>query len=92
MNEDKLREIEARAAEATLGPWYRTEIREREVWSGEGLIARVHSRVGGWADTLFMAAARSDIPALCAEVRRLQKVIERFQEHLDTSRDDVFYP
>lgn len=30
MNEDKLREIEARAAEATLGPWYRTEIRERE--------------------------------------------------------------
>jgi len=74
LTEKELREIEARAAEATLGPW-RAEFGS-EVKSGKDVIAYIRPRVGGWADTLFMAAARSDIPALCAEVRRLQKVID----------------
>ena len=46
MTEEQLRKIEARAAAATKGPWFK------------------HG--------MFIAQSREDVPALVAEVRRLQ--------------------
>ena len=64
--------IEARAEVATPGPW---TIKRGGVRSSEWLL---DPDLDGWghidfeADAEFIAAARSDVPALVAEVRRLQ--------------------
>jgi hypothetical protein len=67
--------VEARAKAATPGPW---ELREHE-----GLSAICHPH--GWVledsadadmrDRRFIAAAREDVPALCAEVRALRELV-----------------
>lgn len=85
--------IEARAAAATAGPW---EPRD-ELYPGAGrfevaneeipqLITSDGDGIGAipvWADAAFIAAARRDVPALVAEVRRLEMergaLVERLQ-------------
>lgn len=77
---ERLAEIEARASEATVGPWcadaweiYQGAEYEPGIspWIGEtcrGTSSPEQDR----ADAVFVAAARSDVPALVAEVRRLR--------------------
>lgn len=76
MSEEELAEIEARANAASPGPWltprqagdpYRVEVMDHEgceVWP--------------WyeeADMVFAYAARTDVPRLIAEVRRLRALL-----------------
>jgi hypothetical protein len=71
MTEDELQAIEARAAAATLGPWF---------GQSTGIYGNGFQLVGRAPDTAatdleFIAAARTDIPALVAEVRRLREAL-----------------
>jgi hypothetical protein len=73
MTEQELQAIEALAAAATPGPW--TVVDEDYLKPtiiggdnvGDGYVIRS-------ADAAFIAAARTDVPALVAEVRRLWRV------------------
>jgi hypothetical protein len=65
--------IEARANAATKGPW---DLHRKGILAGvtdpdgDGYIAEPPLR---WTDAEFIAAARQDVPALVAEVRRLSQ-------------------
>lgn len=85
--------IERRCLAATFGPWTTGQLGGYEV---------VASRVGShWEDLLcgdnrhadaeFMASARSDIPALVAEVRRLQEKLLTAIERTQRSVHDYYY-
>lgn len=69
MNEQDLAAIEARANAATAGPWAFLEGGE-----GWGYVDKIRQGYDGEfldADARLMAHARTDVPALVAEVRRL---------------------
>jgi len=76
MTDDELAAIERRCRAATLGPWES----DNTATEYSAILAMVN---GGWedllcadnrvADAALMASARSDIPALVAEVRQLQE-------------------
>jgi hypothetical protein len=77
MTDDELKAIEARAHAATPGPW--------EGFDGYVLVPSVgavefvtdNPSFGDSSnDTEFIASARTDVPALVAEVRRLQDVVQ----------------
>lgn len=75
---EKLDEIEARADAATEGPWKVDEYEALDVWSPAGLVSsaapvKTDERKPE-ADAEFVAHARSDVPALVAEVRRLRSL------------------
>ena len=71
MDEAKLQEIEARANAATPGPW---EPEHRGVVGNDVFIVE-DCVTAGWdayrANQAFIATARTDVPDLVAEVRRL---------------------
>jgi hypothetical protein len=84
LTESELAAIEARAAKATEGPW--VNMPDGPFW-GEIKTARLEGE-GGWstiaempeaddreADFDFIAAAREDVPALVAEIRRLRTAL-----------------
>lgn len=89
MTDDELSQIEARANAATPGPW--REIRRDDpscaaeyVIAGADDISVACTSCNGEyctgmtdADCAFIAAARTDVPALVAEVRRLRDIVER---------------
>lgn len=93
MTEDDLKAIEARAAAATPGPWIPTARPEGEgSWPVFFLGTSCSDEDGTWnvfarnhkgtltesgKDAKFIAAARADVPALLAEVRRLRSTIVR---------------
>lgn len=70
--------IEARANAATPGPWepyFTVHGHPHVVRAGQsiwGVIVSISPDDYGRADCEFLAAARSDVPALVAEVRRLR--------------------
>lgn len=74
MTDEQLAEIEARANAATPGPWVQSQRDTWMVYRDGGGTPEVD--VGGGYDTKenanFIAHARSDVPALVAEVRRLR--------------------
>ena len=81
MTPERLAEIEARAEAATEGPW--------EAWDrGIGFEVHVNAECLNsefretfrQADAEFIAAARTDVPDLLAEVRRLQAAVERVRD------------
>ena len=81
MTPERLAEIEARAEAATEGPW---EAWDRGIGfevhvNGEGLNSEFRETFRQ-ADAEFIAAARTDVPALLAEVRRLQAAVERVRD------------
>lgn len=84
MDEHDLREIEARADAAALGPWTSwIEGRDHtagssfiETRTAEGRGSDIELSGASTADQDFIAAARSDVPALIAEVRRLKELVE----------------
>lgn len=80
MTQERLDEIEAREAKATEGPWGVDG--PAQCGPGDSL-AVYHVEDGGtvayvqpsWDDAEFIAHARTDIPALLAEVERLRALI-----------------
>jgi len=84
MDEDDLRQIEARVDAASPGPWTSwIEGRDHtagssfiETRSAEGRGDDIELLGASSADQDFIVAARSDIPALIAEVRRLRNLMD----------------
>lgn len=82
MTPEQLAEIEARAAAATPGEWEVSNDSAGDgVKSQNGMVCEI---VTGdlfqiALDMEFIAAARQDIPRLCAEVRRLQNGIAKIE-------------
>lgn len=91
MTPEQLAEIEARAAAATPGPWevaeaggprgtdeYFVRMGEDDAYSDVAIAADIFDPIYNeisQANASFIAHARADVPALVAEVRRLQEVI-----------------
>lgn len=70
-------EIRARAEASTSGPWTVCKDHENSVLATirdprDALIAAPNYG----RDDAFIAAARTDVPALCAEVERLERLLE----------------
>ena len=101
MTPERLDEIEARANAATQGPW------EWHPYMGSGATLAKPNRpfhelnilktTDDWppvaADAEFIAAARTDVPALLAEVRRLQDAVERVRAlHQDEGPSQGYFP
>lgn len=82
MNAEQLSAIKERAAKAMPGPWYRGESYE-QMYPGyyvaseaNGLIVLAEEEgILRDEDVQFIAHAREDVPALVAEVERLQSII-----------------
>lgn len=86
--------IEARASAATKGPWLVKGMYPQEILandSGLNLVATTHlSPDGPPSDTEFIAQARTDVPALVAEVRRLRpRVISGDVEEVTAALDGL---
>lgn len=86
--------IEARAKAATPGPWRvnpRVEADPGET-DGHGWLAGPPAAIEYEAalfnrDADFIAAAREDVPALIAEVRRLRSVVDMYRAHAAHPRE-----
>lgn len=75
MTPEELTAIEQRANAATPGPWDYSPL-GTIVFAGENTgVASLRMTGDNIANAAFVAGSRSDIPALLAEVRRLQKQI-----------------
>jgi hypothetical protein len=94
---EELTAIEARANAATLGPWA-THDQGREDYSicrdnGNNTCCPLFERIGrddDGIDGAFIAAARVDVPALIAEVRRLRALVESaYREGFYDGEDDA---
>ncbi|MEV6737917.1 hypothetical protein AB0N14_13680 [Streptomyces sp. NPDC051104] len=89
--------IEARANAATPGPWMADGheiygsgcgVLDIEQWKAETL--RIEDPEGAKADAEFMAHARTDVPALAAEIRRLRaELAELRAKTLTTEADEI---
>ena len=81
MTLEELKAIEERAAKAAEGPWTWSKANDgrANVWApdGVGLVPE--------DDADFIAHARTDVPALCAEIRRLKRVKQAAREYLSLS-------
>ena len=85
---DELREIEARTNAATPGPWKATPHGSNVfvLWDGDkvrlnGRICTVDDVVqSSFTDAEFVAHARTDVPALLSEVRRLREDLAEYQQ------------
>ena|GEM_PF-1767710 len=98
LSKEQLAEIAARVAAATPGPWVEAPcaVQDDEVLmfavgplDDEGDIdpvATVDCEVDGdhLANTVFIASARTDVPALLAEVERLRSERDQFADRVDT--------
>lgn len=94
MTDDELAEIEARANAATPGPWEpyrRVTLGVVSVMSAAMFENRngvdvdyvvADARDESFANADFIASSRTDVPALIAEIRRLQHDNEKLQEAL----------
>jgi hypothetical protein len=103
MTNDELETINTREQRATLGPW--TVKRVQNLYPSEAGDGWTYPAVRGFrcpkaiyeraweqveTDAIFMAAARSDLPSLVNEVRRLRR---RLQEvHMVVSEAVEFQP
>lgn len=89
MTDEELAAVKARAEKATSGPWESYSVPGRNR-SAAGYAAvevaetevQVTRDVGGWFDADFIAHARTDVPALVAEVARLQGEEDHIQDAL----------
>lgn len=103
MTPEQLDEIEARANRATEGPWTVSEtVDETEYgsytacgvqpiapleWYSDSDVAHVALEPMVEEDAKFIAAARTDVPNLVAEVRRLRAQVEALEKlHRDDGR------
>lgn len=100
MDDERLKEIEARAAAATPGPWEVNNAHGMCVIGdgGEEFVADMEGAMwqGKHEDASFIAAARTDIPDLVARVRELEAEvaglrtrIERLEDVADKANDAI---
>jgi hypothetical protein len=95
VNDQRLDEILGRANAATPGPWCNDswEIYQGaeyepgiSVWIGE--TCRAGSMDQDRADAEFVAAARSDVPALVAEVQSLHTEVDKLKRSASSAEED----
>lgn len=84
MTPERLAEIKARAEAATPGPWhvngpYASMDTPTILDHNGGILGRTTHYAWMRENAAFMAAARSDVPELVAEVERLQSRIAVFE-------------
>ncbi|WP_393075156.1 hypothetical protein [Streptomyces sp. LN704] len=72
LTEQQLAEIEARTNAATPGPWTVSEDYSDVITPDGGQLASYWNPTSETRNGEFIAAARTDVPALLAEVRRLR--------------------
>jgi hypothetical protein len=91
MTPQELDEIEARARAATEGPWTSVfncrdcdEIHMSSLTNGqlETPCGAVDEKEATQKDREFIAHARTDVPKLVEEVRRLQREVDELQERV----------
>ena len=93
MNDEQLSELEALANAATPGPW--GEVAESGEWwlSGPDIyddaVMSTNDTEISQADVDFIAAARTDVPALVAEVRRLRGKLEAATASAEAAEKDA---
>ncbi len=89
MNQEQLNAIKERVAKATSGPWeYDNE--ERGIWNNCGF-NYLGTVTLSHIDADFIANAREDVPALIAEVERLNKELNKSKvEQMDLLTDKAF--
>lgn len=98
LSPERLAGISARVESATAGPWctdsweiYQgTEYAAGAEWIGEtcrGSVDGTQDR----ADAAFIAAARTDVPALLAEVERLKAELAKYVGHEPTIAEEMAY-
>lgn len=82
---ERLKEIEQLAEAATDGPWVTGEAS----WNEDGDVRYVLHGVksANFVDAQFIAASRTLVPELIAEVKRLREVIEQYEKDLPTFKD-----
>ena len=90
LTDQQLADIQAREAAATLGPWFADgheilvgtadDITRGSMWIGETCTTELPD--WGAANAEFVAHARTDVPALVAEVRRLRAVERAVREQV----------
>ena len=101
ISDERIDELERLANNATPGEW-RVEIEDGDVWgissfasNGQRMRRIVETDCGYYnpkmPDAAFIAASRTAVPELCAEVRRLRKELRwQAQETLLLSPQDYF--
>lgn len=102
MKQEQLNAIKERVTKATKGPWevaYDTDDRDHvvDIWfDGEDNgHAEIHDNNFGNApyNAKFISHAREDVPALVAEVERLQKLLntekQNYVDHLKETKDQL---
>lgn len=91
MNAEKLNEIKERAEKATSGPWLALyEGTNAEIYSTKTAedICEITAKDEYHAeDAEFISNAREDVPALVAEVERLQAQLEKCEGLLSWAHD-----
>ena len=87
MNQDELDRLQGLCDGATAGPWG-FDIEYGRVYqdSGDGLILAIE--IESIADRAFIAAARTAMPALISEVRRLQERCEAAERDMRQVADE----
>ncbi len=102
MTDEQLKAIEERAEKATPGSWvamhYGPEVAKHPGWYVDCnppdvlQVAMINHGYGGngeaEANANFIADARDSVPALCAEVRRLQELLADREEWLERFQQD----
>ena len=90
MDKEQLQEVEARANAATPPPW-KVERLGSYADHDEARISLADDTIESckYENATFIAHARSDVPALCAEVERLDKVVDTLAKTCErlSSRD-----
>jgi hypothetical protein len=80
---DRIAEIEVRVKAATEGPWEYGKRPDGSVWLSTGNPERGQHYQGDWegfdADAAFIAHARTDVPYLLAEVKRLREALAFYE-------------
>jgi hypothetical protein len=81
MTPEELEAIKVRCAQATPGPWgtYHSLNGWHYTKPGSGPVRTTYEQAR--ADVEFIAAARTDVPALVAEVERLRAALSHYAGH-----------
>lgn len=93
MTKVELEEIKDRVAAATVGPWVFCEGDSvtSHIKVGDWRIDLSHGSYEAWASFVFIAHARTDIPALIARIEHLESSIAKIEQRWrEASKDSSF--
>lgn len=91
LTEQELAEMEARVRNASPGPWTRDDgdWSPNHMVDADGEVVVYDEGAPGTQDAAFIAAARTDLPRLIAEVRRLRSFIDRMADMVENEEPEV---